>query len=109
MHELALAESIVSAITERLGGERVVTVRLRVGRLAAVMPDALRFGFDVCAQGSCAEGARVEIADVPGHGTCRDCGASFELWDLLTPCSCGGVRLDVSGGEDLEIEAVEVI
>lgn len=109
MHELALAESILEAITERVGDARVVTVRLRVGRLAAVVPDALRFCFDLCAQGTSLEGAALHIVDAPGRGACHDCGAEIELGDLLARCPCGSARVEVTGGEELQVEAVEVI
>ena len=109
MHELALMDSIVEAIEERLGDARVVTVRLCVGRLAAVLPDALRFCFDVCAAGTSMEGAALDIVESPGRGRCRDCGAEVELEDLLSRCPCGSATVDVIGGEELRLEAVEVI
>ncbi len=109
MHELALTESIVDAITERVGDARVVTVRLRVGRLAAVLPDALRFCFDVCTRGTTLEGAALEIADVPGRGACHDCGAEIEIEDLFSACPCGSARVEVIGGHELRLEAVEVV
>src|SRR5262245_26995420 len=40
MHELALSESVIDAVVERIPDVRIVRVRLRVGRLMAVMPDA---------------------------------------------------------------------
>jgi hydrogenase nickel incorporation protein HypA/HybF len=80
-----------------------------VGRLAAVLPDALRFCFDVCTQGTSIEGATLEIADVPGRGVCRDCGAEIAIEDLLTRCPCGSARVDVIGGDELRLEAVEVV
>jgi hydrogenase nickel incorporation protein HypA/HybF len=109
MHELALTESIVDAIAERVSGARVVAVRLTVGRLAGVLPDALRFCFDVCTRGTSIEGAALEIADVPGRGVCRECGAEIEIAELWTPCPCGSVRVDVIGGEELRLDSVEVI
>lgn len=109
MHELALMESVVDAIEQRIERGRVVTVRLAVGRLAAVVPDALRFCFDVCTKGTIAEGAALEIRDVPGRATCLDCGAEAEIEDLLARCACGSARLSITSGEELRIQDVEVI
>jgi hydrogenase nickel incorporation protein HypA/HybF len=67
MHELAIMESVVAAVTERIGAERVTVVRLQVGRLAAVVPEALQFCFEICAQGTPLEGAALEIASTPGE------------------------------------------
>ena len=41
MHELAIAESVVACVLERTGDRHVSVVRLRVGRLAGVVPDDL--------------------------------------------------------------------
>lgn len=67
MHELALMDSLVATVGERVGQSRVTAVRLRVGKLAAVAADALRFCFDVCAEGTCLEGAVLEIQETDGH------------------------------------------
>lgn len=52
MHEVALVESILAAIEERVRAAQVQRVRLQVGQLAGVLPEALRFSFDVCSCGS---------------------------------------------------------
>jgi hydrogenase nickel incorporation protein HypA/HybF len=74
-----------------------------------VLPDALRFCFDVCTRGTSIEGATLEIADVPGRGACRDCGGEIDLADPWTRCPCGSARVDVIRGEELRLEAVEVV
>ena len=40
MHELAIAESLVEAVQARTGGQTVRSVRLQVGRLSGVVPEA---------------------------------------------------------------------
>jgi hydrogenase nickel incorporation protein HypA/HybF len=67
MHELAIVSGIVDAVTERSGGDRVVRVVIEVGRLTAVLPDALRFCFEVVAQGTTAEGASLDILETDGE------------------------------------------
>ena len=52
MHELSITRSVVAIVTERAAGARVTRVRLEVGRLSAMMPEAIRFCFDLCAQGT---------------------------------------------------------
>ena len=65
MHELGLTRNIVAICAEHAGGRRVTRVRLEIGDEAAVMPDAIRFCFDVVAQGTLVEGARLEIIATP--------------------------------------------
>jgi hydrogenase nickel incorporation protein HypA/HybF len=42
-------------------------VRLEIGRLSAVVPDSIRFCFDICAQGTPLEGAELEIVESAGQ------------------------------------------
>lgn len=109
MHELALMESVVVAIGEVVGEEvAVTTVRLEVGRLSAVVPEALRFCFDVCTRGTALEGARLEIIDVPGRARCTACSAEVAIEHLGAACPCGGLELYVVAGEELRLRNVEV-
>jgi hydrogenase nickel incorporation protein HypA/HybF len=108
MHELALMESVVCAVGERTGPARVVAVRLEVGRLAAVVPDALHFCFEVCAQGTTLEGASLSIEEVPGLGQCRACGAQRALDTFVADCPCGSTDFAVLSGQELRIKNIEV-
>jgi hydrogenase nickel incorporation protein HypA/HybF len=67
MHELAIVHGILDAVTERSGGDRIVRVVVEVGRLTAVLPDALRFCFEAVAQGTAAEGASLDILETDGE------------------------------------------
>jgi hydrogenase nickel incorporation protein HypA/HybF len=107
MHELSLACSIVDACAERAGKERVLRVTVEVGQLAAVMPDALRFCFDVCTQGTVLEGAELEILEIPGRAVCDDCGRSTALSAPYSLCVCGG-SLRIVGGRELRMKEMEI-
>jgi|SRR5579875_1928751 hydrogenase nickel incorporation protein HypA/HybF len=108
MHELAITQSVVDQISERLGGARVTRVALEVGRLCGVVCDSVRFCFDVCTQGTALGGARLEIIQIDGRARCRDCGASFAVDDLLTLCRCGSADLELLAGQELKIREVEI-
>jgi hydrogenase nickel incorporation protein HypA/HybF len=108
MHELAIMESLVSAVEERVHPARVASVRLRVGQLAGVVPRALRFCFDACAQGTALEGAALEIVEVGGRGRCRACGAEVAMASFLDLCPCGSAEIELLAGGELRIDEVEV-
>ena len=72
MHELGITRNIVAIVSERAGAARVKRVSLEIGRLSAVMPEAIRFCFDVCSKGTALEGAELEIREIPGRGRCDD-------------------------------------
>ena len=113
MHELSLCEGIVSAVEDsrrREGFERVLRIDLEIGELACVDCNALRFGFDVVARDTAAEGARLAIQWVAGAGFCFECERNVPLHDRLGPCpECGGVHLRATAGDDLRVQAMEVM
>lgn len=108
MHELALTQSIVDAITEQTADAGVAAVRLTIGRLSGVVPEAVRFSFDVVAAGTTLDGARLVIDQPRGRARCRACGAAFEVADLVLLCPCGSADVEVVSGRELKITSVEV-
>ncbi len=109
MHEMALTHDLVGLISENCAGRRVTRVVLEVGKLAAVVPDAFRFCFELCAEGTPAEGAALEIVELPGRGICRDCGHECELSSAFDRCPCGSVAMRFVSGEELKLREVEVM
>jgi hydrogenase nickel incorporation protein HypA/HybF len=108
MHELAVTESVVSGVCEHVNGAKVTRVVLHIGKLSGVVPDAVRFCFEVCAAGTTLEGAALEIIELPGRARCRDCEAQVELQDLIALCACGSANLEILSGNELRIKEVEV-
>jgi hydrogenase nickel incorporation protein HypA/HybF len=109
MHEMALTQDLVELISERCSGQRVTRVVLEVGKLAAVLPDAFRFCFELCAAGTVAEGATLDIIETPGAGRCRRCSKSVALDSLLGVCDCGSDDVELLTGEELKLRSVEVV
>lgn len=110
MHELSITQEVVAAITERLGESRIAVVRLEIGRLSGVVADAVRFCFDLVAEGTAVEGARLEITEPAGRARCRDCAAEYEAEWLVVLCpACGSASAEVLSGRELRIKSVEVV
>ncbi|MEV3931762.1 hydrogenase maturation nickel metallochaperone HypA [Streptomyces sp. NPDC049944] len=108
MHELSITRSMVDAVCERASGRRVHVVRVRVGALTAVVPDSMRFCFDLVTEGTVAQGAVLEIDQPQGTARCRSCGDQFTLNDLVLLCPCGSADVDVTSGRELEIISMRV-
>jgi hydrogenase nickel incorporation protein HypA/HybF len=109
MHELAITDSEVAQVSERVGASRVTKVVLEIGRLSGVVPEAVRFCFDVCAQGTPLEGSALEIVDTAGLVRCRQCAREFEPADQIPLCECGSADLHLLAGSELKIKSVEVV
>ena len=97
----------MDACAERADGAHVLRVTVEVGQLAAVLPDALRFCFDICAQGTVLEGAELEILEIPGRANCDACGGTIALSTPYGVCECGG-HLHIMGGRELRIKEMEI-
>ncbi len=108
MHEMGLTQSIVAIVSEHAAGRKVTRVTLEIGKLAAIMPDAIRFCFDVVTQGSSLEGAALDIIEIAGRARCRDCEAEVLLTEVFTKCRCGSGRLQRLSGEELNIKSMEL-
>jgi hydrogenase nickel incorporation protein HypA/HybF len=108
MHEMAITESIVAAVSERIGPERVQRVVLEIGRLSGVEPDAISFCFEICAKDTTLEGALLEIRAIPGRAHCAACGADVELDFPVGVCGCGSLELAIVSGRELRIKEVEL-
>lgn len=109
MHELALARAIVGQVSAAAAPDRVRRVVVEVGAARAVLPDALRFGFDAAALDSNVEGATLEVVEVPWRIRCRSCRAESTPAFPLVTCPCGSSSADVLAGRELLIKEMEVL
>ena len=112
MHEMALAESVlelVEATARRNGASRVTDVRLEIGTLSSVEPEALTFCFDAVTRNSLADGATLTIERVPGTAWCMPCGRTVAIERVGEACpSCGGYQLAVTAGDDMRVKDIAV-
>jgi hydrogenase nickel incorporation protein HypA/HybF len=107
MHELGITRSVVAICTEHAKGATVKRVTLEIGRLSAIMPEAVRFCFDICAKGTVVEGAQLEILEIPGRAVCQQCHAEIALTQLFGRCDCGSRDLTLMAGTELKVKEME--
>ena len=108
MHELAIAESVVDTVTERLPGAKVTRVHLEIGALSGVVADSIRFCFDLATEGTGLAGAELDISEPPARCRCRSCATEFTPDGPVVLCPCGSPDVAVLSGEQLKIISVSV-
>ena len=112
MHEISImAEAVRMAVeaAKSAGKSRVLVLRLRVGALSSLVPEAMRFAFEVVCRDTVAAGARLEIESVPGVGWCETCHAEFACVNFIMECpGCHQPTGQLRRGRELEITNVEV-
>ncbi len=109
MHELGITQSIVDACEEEAAGASVARVTVEVGCLSGVLPDAMRFCYDVCTEGTSLAGSALDILLVPAQAHCRSCGGRAMVRDYLSLCTCGSADLEIKGGDELRIKDLEMV
>lgn len=113
MHELSIAMSLVEAAceeAERLGQVRVEALHVRLGPLSGVVPEALRFSFDLVADGTVIAGARLEIEETELVVFCPRCERERTLPTIQHfRCPvCHEPTPQVVHGRELELASLEV-
>lgn len=108
MHELGITRNIVAIVHEAAKGRRVERVTVEIGLLSGVVPDAIRFCFEIVARGTAADGAALEIQEIPGRARCAACGGEFEIVSLLAACACGSRRMVRLHGEEINVRSMVI-
>jgi len=88
----------------KAGCTEIHCIRLRVGLLSGVVPEALEFAFEVLKADFPAANATLEIERTPGLFSCGACGVEAWLDSMQFECAgCGGLLMLREGGADLEL------
>jgi len=112
MHELSVAQRIVEIAEEQAtksGLARVTAIKVRIGGLTTVVPEALNFCFAFAREDTLASGAELVIEEVPAEAKCNSCGQSFPVTDaffLVCP-SCSSPDTTLLKGQELDLLSIE--
>ncbi len=112
MHELSIIQSALEIVEEQArqqGAVRVLAIRMAIGDLSGVVPEALEFAFEALASETLAEGARLEIDRVPVTCYCERCRKEFEADVYARTCpACGTPSAEVRRGREMHLVSIEV-
>ncbi len=111
MHELYLAQSIISSVKKSLPAgiapERVTEVRVEVGQLDAVVPDTLTFLFDAIKAEGGLTGATLAVTQSNVACRCRDCAHEFTMDLPVFICpECGGGDIELLRGRGILLTGI---
>ena len=113
MHEASIAISLLETVTDlcqKDGYSSIEAVRLKVGRAAGILPNALLFAFDIAKASTIASQAKLIIEDIAIGGFCSDCGSEFNSEERYTySCPiCSSTEIKITRGDELQIIDMEV-
>jgi hydrogenase nickel incorporation protein HypA/HybF len=112
MHELSIVASLFEILEEKARehqATKIVRVRLKVGKLAGVVPEFLQTAFDSYKQDTIAAESQLEIEEVPLKMRCRKCTAEIEKEDFVLVCpSCSSTDLEILEGMELLLDKIDL-
>jgi hydrogenase nickel incorporation protein HypA/HybF len=112
MHELSIAESLLVIIQEEIARhslENVLRVKVKVGKLTAVRPEALSFCFACITEETPLKGVTLDIDVLEIKGYCEACKGYFEVQDPVMICpKCQSRNVCMDGGRELYIDTIEI-
>ncbi|MGE5256615.1 MAG: hydrogenase maturation nickel metallochaperone HypA [Hyphomicrobiales bacterium] len=113
MHEMGIAQQIINIATASIPADmrsaRVERVNLKIGKLSAVVPDSLRFCFDIVSKDTPLAGAQLAIEETPVVARCKDCDARWTIAEPVFTCrTCDSSSLEILSGRELDIVSIEI-
>jgi hydrogenase nickel incorporation protein HypA/HybF len=112
MHELSLAQGLVEQalqVAETEGATRVERIVVEIGQHSGVERDALEFAFPFAAEHTLAEGATLDILELPVTVECRQCKSQSHPQALCLLCEqCGSTDVTLKGGREFLIRSIEL-
>ncbi|MCR5586866.1 MAG: hydrogenase maturation nickel metallochaperone HypA [Lachnospiraceae bacterium] len=112
MHELSVTSGLVDMVNKEAvtnNANKVVSVKLKVGKLSCLVPEIVKDYFQLLSEGTASEGAELIIEKFPGRIHCNDCDEDFEIEDFRIICpKCKGRNADLIEGRESYIDSIVV-
>lgn len=111
MHELSLAQGILRLAlraAENGRARRIVTVYVKTGAYSGVVPSYLDECFALLSRGTAAEGASVQVEEVPVVVRCQRCGGEGQIDRAEVCCPhCGSSDIRMLHGRECYVDRIE--
>lgn len=114
MHEFGLAVRLIELAEDAAraaGATRIESIRVDIGALAGVVPEALAFAYQGAREGTLAADASLDVTYLPARAHCAACARDFEVDNRfgIADCpTCGAPSADLRQGRELHLRDVTV-
>ena len=113
MHELSITQNILEIALrhgEKAQASKITDLHLIIGQLSSVVDDSVQFYWDMIAEGSLAEGAKLHFKRIPARLECTECGQTYSLeGSQLDGCpACDSSKVKVIAGKEFQLESIEI-
>ena len=109
MHEFSIAQALLARIEQHApAGRTVLSVRVRIGPVKAIDPEALLWAWRAATEGTRFDGTRLDFELPPWRMLCPVCGRDWRGDNWFEPCACGCMDVRVEGGDELLLLSITV-
>ncbi|MBU4413680.1 MAG: hydrogenase maturation nickel metallochaperone HypA [Proteobacteria bacterium] len=113
MHEMGIAKQIIeiatSSIPDDLENIPVEKINLKIGQMSSVVPDSLRFCFEILSKDTPLAGAELNIEEIPVVVRCMECNIEWTTNKPVFVCKkCKSGSIKIISGQELDVVSIEV-
>ena len=112
MHELPVTQSLLEIAlrhAQKSNAQRILSLNIVIGQLATIVDDSIQFYWDLIAQDTIAEGAKLNFHRIPAKLQCLDCQRQYTLGNTDMACpECQSVNLKIVSGNEFFLESIDV-
>jgi hydrogenase nickel incorporation protein HypA/HybF len=112
MHEMSVTMSLLDLVLDeavKAGASKISGVNIVLGEMTGIIDHYVQANFELLSQNTPAEGAALSFRNIPRQARCRHCGHTFQPSDFEWNCpECQSLELEITGGNELYVESIEV-
>jgi hydrogenase nickel incorporation protein HypA/HybF len=112
MHEYAVTKNVLDIAIEeaqRCCASKVLSIRIVIGDLSAIMDDSVSMYFEFFSKGTVAENAKLEFVRVSAEFYCQSCNENFQKPKTGFECpKCGTTGKLTQRGKEFYVESIEI-
>jgi hydrogenase nickel incorporation protein HypA/HybF len=112
MHELSVAQNIISIVeeyTKAIEEKKVKAIHLKIGKMSNVLVDSLNFCFESLVIGTGLAEAKLVVEEIPATLYCNNCNKQTDVSEFSFSCvHCSSTNVEMISGNELTISELVV-
>lgn len=112
MHELPVTQSLLEIAlrhAQQASAQRIISLNVVIGQFATIVDDSVQFYWDLIAQDTIAQGARLNFRRIPAELVCQDCNHRYTpIPDELSCPVCQSSNVKIVAGKEFFLESIDV-
>ncbi len=112
MHEIGIMEQTLEIAIQNAQAQnanKIEKITMEIGKISGVVPEALKFAFDVVSKNTIAENATFIINNIPIICYCDSCQQNFYPQEWFFECpNCLEFSNNIIQGKEIKLLSVEI-